>query len=444
MRDNRRTAVKSCHDVGKSAIAARVAAWWISAHEPGESFVVSLAPTAHQVKAILWREINKVHQAGGLPGHCNMTEWYIGNELVAFGRSPKDTDPTAIQGVHAAAVLLIIDEACGVAKALIDAADSLIANDASRALAIGNPDDPATEFAEICKPGSGWNVLRISAFDSPNFTGEAVPDWLRPLLISKTWVEEKRKRWGESSPLYTSKVLGEFPEQSADSLIPLTALNSAVGRQLPSAPDSDRIELGVDVARFGDDHTVIVARHGSTARRLHKENNRDLMFVAGLVVKAIRDTGAKRVKIDDIGLGGGVTDRLNELKREGTGEVPFDCEIIGVNVGEGATSDDEDVNGKPASDERFINLRAELNWNLRERFIASDIALEGDNLDELLSQAGQIKYLYSSRGKIAIERKRDMKKRTKGVSPDDWDALVLAFAEPAGGFDVGTFARAYS
>jgi hypothetical protein len=421
---NRRTAVPSCHDVGKSAIAGRVCAWWLSVHEPGEAFVVTLAPTYHQVRGILWREINRVHGAGGLPGHTNQTEWWIGGELVGFGRSPKDTDPTAIQGIHAPKVLVVVDEGCGVGKELIDAADTLIANEDSRILIIGNPDDPNTEFAEVCKPGSGWNVIPISAFDSPNFTGEEVPEFLRPLLISKTWVAEKLKKWGEQSPLYQSKVLGKFPEQSTDSLIPISALNAAKSRELPPG---DPNELGVDVARFGGDSTVIINRQGPRAKRVAKDQNRDLMHVVGMVIRSIKETGARAVKIDDIGLGGGVTDRLRELKYSSKPDdaeakaVLANVEIVPINVGEAP--------GTNLADERFKNLRAELSWGMRTRFIDGSIALEGDN-DDLLSQAAQIKYKYTSSGEIQIEAKADMKKRTKGVSPDDWDALVLAFAKP--------------
>lgn len=423
--NHRRTAVRSCHDVGKTALAARIGAWWLCVHPPGEAFVVTLAPTGHQVKALLWREMARVHRAGGLPGRLNQTEWYIGDELVAFGRSPKDTDPTAIQGIHARYVLVINDEACGIAHALWDAEDSLIANEDSRILAIGNPDDPNTQFGIVCKPGSGWNVIGISAFESPNFTGEAIPGWLVPLLISKIWVTEKLKSWGETSPIYQAKVLGEFPEQSTDSLIPLSAIYAAQARPIePSDPN----ELGVDVARFGGDHTVIMHRRGDVVRRLSKDHNRDLMYVTGLVVRALKETGATKAKIDDAGLGGGVTDRLNELKREG--KIAAGVEIVPVNVGEGAQEVEETDEKSP--DERFANLKAELNWGIRERFLDGRISLAQNKLgdmDDLMSQAGQIKYDYTSNGLIQMEAKKVMKKRTRGVSPDDWDALVLAFAE---------------
>ena len=89
--------------------------------------------------------------------------------------------------------------------------DALATNIDARVVAVGNPDDPASHFATICKPGSGWHVETISAFDTPAYTGEKVPEELLPLLVSPEWVEERKLRWGVTSPIYQSKVLGEFP-----------------------------------------------------------------------------------------------------------------------------------------------------------------------------------------------------------------------------------------
>lgn len=430
---NRRTAVQSCHDVGKSYIASRIAAWWCSTNEPGDAFLVSLAPTFHQVKAILWREIQKAHAAGGLPGTLNTTEWKIGNELIGYGRSPADTDPTAIQGIHAPRVLVIGDEACGLAKAILDAADSLIANDDSRILLIGNPDDPSTEFANVCRPGSGWNVIRINALESPNFTNEPVPDRIRPLLVSRTWVAEKKKSWGEDSPLYQSKVLGLFPAQSSDALIPIASVTAATARfteletleSPPISPANEPHDLGVDVARMGDDASVIYRRKGWLATCEHRHHKRDIMELVGEIIRCCRRDKPKRIKIDDTGMGGGVTDRLRQIQNS---QDPRDNEarlalsgvlICPINVGAGSLS--------TIADERFVNLRAELNWNMRVIFTEKPIALQPS--DDLESQIVQIKYTVPN-GEIQIEKKADMKKRTKGKSPDDWDALVLAFAEP--------------
>lgn len=445
---HRQTAVPSAHATGKSATAARIACWWIACHEPGEAFVITLAPTAAQVDAILWREMNRIHAQGRLPGQMTTRMWRLDSgELVAFGRSPADTDPTAIQGIHAKYVLIVIDEATGLAKALWDASSSLAANDYSRTLAIGNPDDPSTEFEAVCRPGSGWNVIPISAFDTPNFTGEDVPEYLKPLLIGPTWVEERKRKWGEDSPLYRSKVLGKFPDQAADGLIPLNAILAAVTRVLEPGPEN---ELGVDIARYGEDSSVIYHRLGPVARRLRKFGKKSTMVTVGEIVMALEETGATVVRIDDTGVGGGVTDRLEELqagkdKSEGglrAAAILRNVDIVAVNVGERPTvnlppSAKGYVAGKQpetrfTQTERYVRLKDQLNWALRERFIAGDITLatveeDREQSEDIQAQAADIKYSLTSTGQIQIESKDEIKKRGR-PSPDDWDALVLCFA----------------
>jgi len=445
---NRQTAVPSSHDTGKSLVAAMIACWWIACHEPGEAFVVTLAPTAAQVDAILWREMNRIHKQGRLPGRMMTRMWRLDDgELVGFGRSPADTDPTAAQGIHAKYVLCILDEACGIAKMIWDAVSSLVANDYSRILAIGNPDDPSTEFEAVCRPGSGWNVIPISAFDSPNFTDEEVPDFLRPLLVGKTWVEERKRKWGEESPLYLAKVLGRFPDQAADGLIPLGAITAAVTRRLLPGPEN---ELGVDIARYGEDSTVVYHRLGPVARRVRKFGKRSTMVTVGEIIDVLRETGAKVVRIDDTGVGGGVTDRLEELQAgKDTSEgglaakrLLYGVDIVAVNVGERPTvmPPPSATRGSPGKQperrftetERYVRLKDQLNWALRERFIAGDIDLVGpeedqDQSDDIQAQAADIKYSLTSTGQIQIESKDEIKKRGR-PSPDDWDALVLCFA----------------
>ncbi|MGH3637367.1 MAG: hypothetical protein ACRDTS_25460, partial [Mycobacterium sp.] len=218
LRDHRRVAVKSCHGSGKSHLASRTAAWWLDTHEPGTAFVVSTAPTFPQVRAILWRYIRQAHKKGNLVGRVNQTEWLIDDELVGYGRKPADHDESAFQGIHAKYVLVIIDEGCGVPKQLFVAADSLTTNPDCRILVIGNPDNPASEFNQVCDSPL-WHTVTISAFDTPNLTGEDVPPELAELLISKSWVEEKALEWGEDNPLYLSKVLGEFPRDDPNKVI---------------------------------------------------------------------------------------------------------------------------------------------------------------------------------------------------------------------------------
>src|SRR5207253_7879237 len=91
-----------------------------------------------------------------------------------------------------------------------------------RILAIGNPDNSATHFYKVSQPGSGWNAIRISAFDTPNFTGEKVPEKVAVSLISQEWAEEKKSEWGEGNALYNSKILGEFTLDAADTVVRAT------------------------------------------------------------------------------------------------------------------------------------------------------------------------------------------------------------------------------
>lgn len=414
-------AVHACHGPGKSKIAARICCWWLGAHEAGDAFIITTAPSEHQVKGILWREIKREFNAasGKLPGNCYTTHWDIGGELVAIGRKPGDLDMTAFQGYHAKKLLIVLDEGCGISSSLFTAAETLITSEDSRLLVIGNPDDQATEFGRACKAGSGFKVIGISAYDTPNFTGESVPDDLRKLLVTPTWVNERKTRWGETSPLYISKVLGQFPEMADDALFSQSWLRAAVARELQ--PDPNDCVLGVDVARFGIDKTQIYVRRGRVVRRHSTGTQRDLMYVTGMVMRAIDEERPSRVYIDDAGLGGGVTDRLNELMRERrAGRLQgFITLIVPINAGSAP--------GEGEDGEKFINLRGQLHWNLAQIYRQGQIDTDDD--EDLQAQLGAIKYTLNSKGQIIIEPKADMKKR--GLpSPDNADAVMLAFTPP--------------
>jgi hypothetical protein len=405
VRDHRRVAVRSAQDVGKSRIASRLACWWIDTHPIGDAFVVTTAPSFKQVQAVLWREMRLAHHAGRLPGVMTETEWKIGGRLVAFGRKPADYDPDAFQGIHARHVLVILDEAGGVDEALWTAAETLTANEGSRILAIGNPDDPTSQFAKVSAPASGWHQIRIDGYRSPNFTDEAVPEELRALLLSPTWVEERKRSWGEDSPLFVSKVRGEFPEEADDALIPLSWIRSAQARFEEGTEETDaRLVLGVDVARYGSDETVIVARREDRAWIVGRYRKQDTMATTGRVVRAIRDLGAAEARVDVVGIGAGVVDRLKEQHEP----------VLGLNAG-----------AAPRDRGRFANARAEWCWGLRDRFERGEIAICPD--DELAAQLAGIRYQIDSAGRIQIESKEDA--RSRGVaSPDIADALMLAFS----------------
>lgn len=419
--EHRHTAVKSCHDVGKSFLASRMAAWWLDCHPPGQAFVVSTAPTAAQVRSILWREINRAHHKGHLIGRVNQTEWWYDNEIIGFGRKPDDYDPSAFQGIHARYVLVIIDEACGVPQGLWDAADTLVTNDDSRMLAIGNPDDSQSHFATVAKPGSGWNIISINAYESPNFTDEMISEELSRLLISPVWVEERKQRWGEGSPLYISKVLGEFPEDTEDGVIPL----SWIRRCQEVEPSGTEVTLGLDVgASVGGDETVIREVVGNKPGREWAMRTGEPEEIVGKAIEAIKETGASTIKVDVIGVGFGIA---GWLETQGRAKI-HKARVVKVNVAKKGTEPN-----------RFPNLRSQLWWNMREMIEAGSLAL-GDLDEETIGELIGPKYKLNATGLIVVESKDETKKRI-GRSPDHADAYLLAtfrdrgvveYAAPAG------------
>lgn len=433
VRDNRRTAVKSCHNSGKSFLASRLACWWLDCHPPGEAIVVSTAPTYKQVHAILWEEIRaaaKKAAASGnpLPGRVLQSdEWKLNDgTLIGFGRKPADTDVHGFQGIHRRYVLVVIDEACGVPSQIWTAVEAITTNADCRILCLGNPDDPSTEFSSVCKPGSGWNVIRINGLETPNFTAEAVaeqpgladlfdklgltpttefvPDGLRPLMLDPEWVADKIRRWGVESPRFTSKVLGDFPEIGEDVLFSPAMISAAQGRSLEPGPHT---VLGVDVARYGSDRTIFALRRGPVMRIVGDFAKQATTETTGKVIAAKAEHGVHEIRVDGVGVGGGVVDQLLENGHD----------VIDMQAGAAATDS-----------EHYLNARAEWFWGLRERFEAGDADIDPTD-DDLAAQLGSLRYKFTARGQIQIESKDDMRKR--GLpSPDRADALMLTAATP--------------
>jgi hypothetical protein len=114
IRDHKRTAVPACHAPGKSFIAARAVAWWVSSHPPGTAQVVTTATTFRQVRNILWNEVRKVATKHNLPGEVLSVEWQLNGGIVAYGLSSGANNEASIQGIHAPHLLVVVDEAGGI------------------------------------------------------------------------------------------------------------------------------------------------------------------------------------------------------------------------------------------------------------------------------------------------------------------------------------------
>ncbi len=420
VRDHRYTAVKACHGAGKSFIASRLMAWWADVNGHA-SYIVWTAPRGDQVHAIIGEELRDLERAGKLRGSVDLGgKWMLDGKRIGQGRKPADHDAHGFQGIHRDKVLVIIDEACGIPEALWTAVDAILTGQDARCLAIGNPDDPTAHFADVCKPGSGWNVLTIDALLTPQFTDEGrrlPPDVVRR-LTSKTWVEERRVQWGEDSPQWTSKVRGEFPLSDERSAFPPGYVLRAVNCELPG---TERGTGGFDIARLGPDHTVGYRNRGGHVRRVLRCAKLDNVEVADRIGEYLDGVPALPAVIDADGVGSGVYDILSH---RGYNVIPF----------HGAT--------KARNPKRFGNRRAEAYWAVRELMEAGLLDIDPRD-DDLLGQMSKIRFHEDAARRIWIESKEDMVKRLgrkarkagkdpgSGSSPDELDAFVYACVEVA-------------
>lgn len=458
VRDNRYTVVPSCHGVGKSFVASRAVGWWLEAHPPGTAYVVSTAPTGDQVRGVLWREINRMHTKGDLPGRVNLSQWYFGNQLVAVGRKPSNTNPAAFQGQHAEYMLVIIDEADGVDERIFDAAaDTLATNANARVLAIGNPDRSTGPFHKACLPGSEWHMIRISAFDSPAFTGEVVDPHLLTVLVSSEWVEERRRKWGEADPRWSSKVLGKAPPSNPDATIPYGPLVDCMtvedptdyldaGGPAPLYTTEGRLvgydwttipELphwGIDVGAGGD-RTVVWERRGRFLARRFQIVTADSEEQADAIVQLVAEWGQPdTIHIDKTGVGWALAGRLKRLCRT-KGHLLHGTLVDAVGFGEGG-SPPTAPHGNGTGSPGFRCVRDELWWHGREltksggwdlRSLTSPEHGFPDLDDDVTSELIDPKWdNLGSGGRIRVEAKAHTIRRL-GRSPDDADALLLAF-----------------
>lgn len=403
-----RVAVRSGHKVGKSTLAAIAALWFPHAYPGGR--VVMTAPTARQVRIVLWREVRRLYQQASLPlgGKMNQLpelgfQAPRGGEILGFSTD----EPEKIAGVSGAHVLYIVDEGSGVGDEIFEAIEGSRAGGA-KLLVLGNPTRTSGAFYRaFTSEAAGWKPLHVSSEHSPNITGEvAIPG-----LATPEWVAEKRNDWGEDSPLYQVRVRGNFPMQAENSVVGLAIVEGARNRY-DDVRDNGTLRVGVDVARFGDDETVIWPVRDLKAGTPTVIKKFDLVQCAGKVMEVVaserRGTEDVRIKVDVIGVGAGVADILRNRRDSG-------IEIIDVNAGAQST------------DETYARVRDEMWFQLRDWLKEGGIPDDGMLHQELLTPT----YSFLPTQRIKVESKDEIKKRLNGRSTDRADALALALYTPS-------------
>lgn len=421
----KRIAVRSCHSAGKTRVAAISLLWWLKSHPPGEAFVVSTASQAKQVRIALWREVNKLYGKSGIRGRINQTELKmlieengrVREEIVAIGYKPDDLDDTAFQGIHARYVLVLIDEADGVATPIWDAAESLISGGRGCILAIGNPTHANTEFHACFKPNSLFHQIHISAFMTPNFTEEhkELPAHVLEVVTQLEYQENMLKKWGADNPKYKARVLGEFPDSNLFGFFPVSAVETS--KTLVWAPEG-RAVLGCDIGGGGDP-TVVCLRRKNNARIIDQHMETDPEVTGKRIIELMDKFNAIAI-LDHRGIG----KKTWEYVRGERGSTTFGCGF-----------------GDEARDkENFHNRKAELYSEVRDAMIAGDLDI--DPLDvELIEELQCIEAKTDAKERVLIEKKDVVRKKIKR-STDRLDALVLTYGyTPTQGFPVVVGAR---
>lgn len=394
-------AVRSGHGVGKTALAAWAIVWKLACFPRAR--IPATAPTQHQLLDILWPEVVKWIERSTIRAMFEVTATRVamrGHEKAWFAVARSSNQPERLAGHHAEHLLYVVDEASGIEDYTWEVIDGARTTSGAVVLAVGNPTRRAGGFYDAFhRHRRFWATFHVSSADSPR--------------VSRQWVEEMAAKWGTDSDVYRVRVAGEFPRGESDAFIPIELVEAAVNRDVPAGGPA---EIGVDVARYGDSETAICAREGTRVRFLLAYRKRGVPEVVGLVAQAAKrlkdetGVGVIRVKVDDTGVGGGVTDGLRELAGQ---ELPW-LEVVPVPFSAGG-------------DERYADLASAMWGNLRELLEAGALSLPDD--DDLVAQLTLRRYTVDPRGRVRLESKEQLRRR--GIpSPDRADALALAFWTP--------------
>jgi hypothetical protein len=489
-----RVSIKACHAVGKTYTLGHIVDALLK-NNPG-AIILTTAPTARQVKDLLWGEIHKAHKKD-LPafqyGNATATELRIDHDWYAKGFSPQKNvsdgpgqgTASNFQGYHGRTMTIIIfDEATGVEPIMWSLAEGMMNTGKVKWICIANPTARNCDFFHTFN-NRNWVNYSITCFDSPNLIANQMynrHDLLKeydyliglddigysnrlksyarpaPHLIGLDWVMKMLVEWGIDHPLFLSKVLGEFPAEDANSLIPESVVNMSFNRVYEPV-DRDVRYIGVDVARMGGDKTVFTEFIGWKQIRVETHSKLETTEVSGCLMEFIKgspDYGKRECRVAiDAGYNPGVLDILmlstgqkelnkhNEIYKDMYRTMTDRVTILSFDFGgsdwvkfhygwkdEAALRDPALEDDRMVQEDRsnYLNFKAKM-FDLLARDMRSKVALKDDDKalrESYIEELPSIIILPASDSKMKIESKQDYKTRTGKNSPDKSDSLALA------------------
>lgn len=413
-----KVSVRSGQGVGKTALEAGAILWFLTCRP--YSKVIATAPTMKQLYDVLWAEVAKWLNDSLINSLLKWTKTkvsMVGDSERWFATARTATKPENMQGFHEDHMLIVVDEASGVSDVIMEAILGTLSGYDNKLLMCGNPNNIEGVFYDSHNNDrEKYRVHKVSSYDSKRTNKENIQ-----MLIDK---------YGQDSDVVRVRIFGEFPKGALDSFISLEVVELAATNCI----DDDELnkakiaDIGVDVARYGDDSTIIYPRILMKSLKYSKYTKQSTMVTTGHVIDRAKKLLAEfpglkkiRIKVDDTGVGGGVTDRLKEIVEEE--KYPF--VIIPVNNGEASSDDFYDNLGTQI----WGNVKELLEENMTSNLNGEAAVIELPNDQTLIKELSTRKFKMTSRGKIRLESKDDMKKRNIG-SPDVADAMTLAYYEP--------------
>lgn len=439
---HQRVAIKSGQGVGKTAFEAASALWFLTCFD--HSRVVATAPTKQQLHDVLWSEISKWQS--GSPLLCQLLNWsktyvrmtYDGDRWFAVARTA--SKPENLAGFHEDNMLFIVDEASGVSDPIMETIQGTLSGINNKLLLCSNPTKTSGVFYDAFTADRGLYVCHtVSSRESKR--------------TNKDNIASLDRKYGKESNVVRVRVDGEFPQQEDDVFIQLSWVEGSIrtepqdatakalgvyydskGNRIVDHSGIETIDIGCDVARFGDDKTVIGYKVNEVAKVYKKYNGQDTTWTAGNILqlyKVLTATyGFKNqknhpeekkkyvyVKIDDGGVGGGVTDQLRAAQRKHP-KVYENMVIVPIHF------------GQPIRHKYYYDSTTLMMGVIREMIQPFDddgkprdaTLILPDDVD-LVGQLSTRKYGFIG-SKLKVESKKEMKDR--GLqSPDEADCMLL-------------------
>ncbi len=406
MKEAFQAATVSGHGIGKSSFVAWLIIFFMSTRQKCRGVVT--ANTANQLEGKTWAELSKWHNMALNRHWFKYTATKFSSTLDANGEKnwmfecvPWSEDRTeAFAGLHNASstVVVIFDEASAISDKIWEVSEGAMTDGEPFWFAFGNGTRNTGRFREcFSKFRHRWRNVHVDS-RQVKITNK--------VQIAK-WVED----YGDDSDFVRVRVKGQFPRAGNLQFIGSDLVEGAVGREA-IAELWEPLVIGVDVARYGDDQSIICVRKGRDARThpMVKFRKTDTMTLAAAAVALAQQLKADAIFVDGTGVGGGVVDRIRQLK--------MDCFDINFS----AKSD----NYSPGDDSaKYANKRSEMWGNMKDWLKRGAVADDNDLKSDLMG----VEYGYDERNCIQLEKKKDMKKRGQ-ASPDNADALALTFAYP--------------